>query len=137
VVIRAAGPADADALIALWTAAGLRFRPEDVPAELDGVLARDPDLILVAEDDDSLAAAVFGAFDGRRGWINRLATRPGRRGQGHATALLAELESRLAARGCRKINLLIHPANETVTGFYQRLGYTRDPLIFMGKRIYQ
>ena len=136
-VIRAACAADADALIALWTAAGLRLRPEDVPAELAGVLARDPDLILVAEDGDGLAAAVFGAFDGRRGWINRLATRPGRRGQGHATALLAELESRLAARGCRKINLLIDPANEMVTGFYQRLGYTRDPLIFMGKRIYQ
>ncbi len=71
--IRTAVPADAASLIKLWTAAGLKFRPEDVPAELGAVLARDPELVLVTEDPHGLTAAVLGTFDGRRGWVNRLA----------------------------------------------------------------
>jgi ribosomal protein S18 acetylase RimI-like enzyme len=108
-------------------------RAEDVPAELAAVVARDPDLVLVAEDAAGLAAAVFGTFDGRRGWVNRLATRPDRRGQGCATAVLAELELRLGAKGCRKVNLLIERENQPVAGFYRRHGYTEHQLIFMEK----
>jgi ribosomal protein S18 acetylase RimI-like enzyme len=133
--IRAATAADAASLTALWTAAGLKFRPDDVAAELAAVLARDPELVLVAEDETGLAATVFGTFDGRRGWVNKLATRPGRRGQGLAIALLAELESRLAAKGCRKINLLIEPDNEQVTSLYEQRGYAARQLIFMEKWI--
>src|SRR5215468_8019993 len=76
--IRAATMNDMPALIELWTAAGLRFRPHEVPAELQAVLARDPELVLLADDGQGLAAAVLGTFDGRRGWVNRLATRPAR-----------------------------------------------------------
>jgi hypothetical protein len=43
--IRAATMADMPALIEPWTAAGLKFRPGDVPAELAAVLARDPELL--------------------------------------------------------------------------------------------
>src|SRR5215472_13628291 len=131
--IRTAELADAPSLIELWTAAGLKFRPGQVAAELAIVLVHDPDLVLIAEDADGLTAAVLGTFDGRRGWVNRLATRPGRRGQGHASAVLAELERRLGAKGCRKVNLLIEPDNQPVTGFYRGRGYTEDRLIFMEK----
>lgn len=131
--IRTATMDDVPALIELWAAAGLKFRPADVPAELAAILARDPELVLLADDRRGLAAAVLGTFDGRRGWVNRLATRPGQRGQGHATALLAELERRLAAKGCRKVNLLIEADNQLVTSFYEHNGYATDQLIFMEK----
>jgi ribosomal protein S18 acetylase RimI-like enzyme len=131
--IRPATLADTAPLIGLWAAAGLKFRHDDVPAELAAVLTRDPDLVLVAEDADGLAAAVFGTFDGRRGWVNRLATRSAGRGRGYASALLAELERRLGAKGCRKVNLLIEPENEPVTSFYRHRGYAEDQLIFMQK----
>ena len=131
--IRTATLADAEHLAELWEAAGLKFRAADVPGELSAVLARDPGLVLVAEDVGGLAAAVLGTFDGRRGWVSRLATRRGRRGHGYASALLAELERRLAARGCRKVNLLIEQDNKKVTGFYRQHGYTEDQLIFMEK----
>ena len=131
--IRAATMDDMPALIELWTVAGLTFRPGDVPAELQAVLARDPELVLLADDGQLLAAAVLGTFDGRRGWVNRLATRPGQRGRGYATALLAELERRLAAKGCRKVNLLIEMGNQPATRFYEQNGYSTDQLIFMEK----
>jgi len=82
--IRTAEPGDAASLAELWMAAGLKLRPGQVTAELAAVLARDPDLVLIAEDADGLTAAVLGTFDGRRGWVNRLATRPGRRGRATA-----------------------------------------------------
>ena len=46
---------------------------------------------------------------------------------------MAELEVRLRALGCTKVNLLIEADNAAVTGFYERVGFTRDDLIFMEK----
>ncbi|HEX3781200.1 MAG TPA: GNAT family N-acetyltransferase [Pseudonocardiaceae bacterium] len=131
--IRDATDADAPALVELWHSAGLVFRPDHVALELAAVLARDPELVLIAEDEQGITAAVFGTFDGRRGWVNRLATRSDQRGQGQAGAILAELEGRLLAKGCRKVNLLIEPDNAGVAAFYGRYGYTSDELVFMEK----
>ena len=135
-VTRSARLADAPALAALWHAAGLHFRAEFVERELQLALVRNPDLVIVAnEPSGGLAGSVFGTFDGRRGWLNRLATSPDRRGQGIATGLVRELEQRLRAKGCVKINLLIESANAAVVPFYTRLGFQSRSLIFMDKRI--
>jgi ribosomal protein S18 acetylase RimI-like enzyme len=132
--IRCANVADADQLIALWREAGLRFDPSRVAGELRSVAARDPGLVLVDVDDQGhIAGAVLGAYDGRRGWVNRLAVRSDRRGQGIAKKLMAELEERLMAIGCPKVNLLIEADNAGVVPFYQALGYQTDDLIFMEK----
>ena len=133
--VRRATVQDAPALIGLWESTGLDVRPHEVAGELASVLRRDPDIVLVAEDEHGLAASVFGAYDGRRGWVNRLATRPDRRRQGLARQLMALLEQALSSKGCRKVNLLIEPDNDRVVGFYRAVGYHRDELIFMEKRI--
>ncbi len=134
--MRSARLADAPALAALWHAAGLHFRAAFVEPELQLALARNPDLVIVAnEPSGGLAGSVFGTFDGRRGWLNRLATSPDRRGQGIATGLVRELEQRLRAKGCVKINLLIEPANAAVVPFYTRLGFQSRSMIFMDKWI--
>jgi hypothetical protein len=86
--VRRATVQDSPSLIGLWQAAGLDVPPHDVAAELASVLRRDPDIVLVAEDEHGVAASVFGAYDGRRGWVNRLATRPDRRRQGLARVWL-------------------------------------------------
>jgi ribosomal protein S18 acetylase RimI-like enzyme len=75
----------------------------------------------------------MGCYDGRRGWINHLAVAAAWRGDGIGRRLVAEVERRLRAKGCAKMNLLIEPANVAVQGFYERLGYARDDLIFMEK----
>ena len=78
-----------------------------------------------------LTGTVFGIYDGTRGWVHRLATRADRRGRGIASALLAELERRLRAAGCPKVNLLIEPDNAAVASFYAQHGYRQDDLLFM------
>lgn len=108
-------------------------RPHEVADELGAVLGRDPGLVLIAQDDRGVIGSVFGAHDGRRGWLNRLATRPDARGEGVAGALVAALESALRAVGCRKLNLLVTPDNARVVSFYRHHGYAVDELIFMEK----
>ena len=134
--MRSARLDDAAALATLWAAAGLHFRTDYVERELELALARNPDLVIVDDGPPpGLAGSVFGTFDGRRGWLNRLATDPARRGLGVATALVRELERRLAAHGCLKINLLVEPGNAGVIPFYERLGFRSRTLIFMDKWI--
>jgi hypothetical protein len=131
--IRVATVADAAGLMRLWEEAGLGFTPSEVPAELAAVLERDA-LVLVDEDKTGeIRGSVFGTFDGRRGWVNRLAVIPARRRQGIATALLTELEQRLVTLGCAWVNLLIDVDNGGVTGFYTALGYEAHDVIFMAK----
>lgn len=131
--IRTAKPSDGPALIALWTAAHLSFQGTRVEAELTSVLRLGHELVLVDTHDEMIVASVMGTFDGRRGWVNRLATHPNHEGHGHATALLGELETRLVRLGCEKINLLIDPDNAAVAEFYRRQKFTCDDLIFMEK----
>jgi uncharacterized protein len=130
-VIRPATVSDAASLAGLWRAAGLRFHPGLTERELASALR--PELVLVEEEAGEVTGTVFGSYDGVRGWVRRLATRPDRRGRGIATALLAELERRLLAAGCAKVNLLIEPDNAAVASFYARRGYRRDDLLFMEK----
>jgi len=130
-VIRSATVSDNARLADLWRAAGLRFHPWLADSELAAALSQD--LLLVDEEAGEITGTVFGSYDGMRGWVHRLATRPDRRGRGIAAALLAELECRLRALGCPKVNLLIEPDNTAVAGFYARFGYQRDDLLFMEK----
>ena len=130
-MIRVATIRDAAELTDLWRSGGLRFHPDLVERELAAML---PDgLVLVDEEAGELAGTVFGTYDGTRGWIHRLATRPDHRGRGIASALMAELEHRLRAVGCPKVNLLIEPGHAAVASFYTRLGYRPDELLFMEK----
>lgn len=133
--IRTGTPDDADALVELWHLAGLQFRAHEVAAELAAVTSRDPEVVLVAEDGSGLVGSVFGAFDGRRGWVNRLATRPDRRGEGVAGALMDRLEDALRAKGCTKVNLLVRRSNAEVLELYARRGYVADDVVFVGKRL--
>jgi ribosomal protein S18 acetylase RimI-like enzyme len=108
----------------------------DTRAEIAKKLTRDPDLFLLAEDEaGGLLGSVLGGFDGRRGLVYHLAVEAGQRGRGVGTALMRELEARFAAKGCRKIYLVVTPDNLDVMGFYRRQGWAEMPVTMMGKEI--
>jgi ribosomal protein S18 acetylase RimI-like enzyme len=131
--VRRANAQDIGALCKLWTASGIQFDPATVEPELREVLARDPELVLVATDESGIIGAVLGTFDGRRAWVNRLATRPDHKRRGVAKALTQHLQQALRQKGARKVNLLIEPENRGVVSFYQEIGFVTDELIFMEK----
>ena len=128
---------DYDAVIALWQSAGpgVHLGFSDTPEEISKKLKRDPDLFLVAEAEEQIVGAVIGGFDGRRGMVYHLAVAPEARGRGLGAALMAELESRLKAKGCLKYYLLVTHDNPGVLDFYQRLGWSVMPVQIMGKEI--
>jgi ribosomal protein S18 acetylase RimI-like enzyme len=72
-------------------------------------------------------------WDGRRGWMNHLAVAPEYRRKRLGSKLVAELEARLKAKECEKLNLFIAAANAKVQPFYEIIGYNRDDLVFMEK----
>lgn len=132
-IIRAATAADLPALRGLWERCGLHPSRSDTDERLARLIEFCGGLFLAAEHEGEVVGSVMASWDGRRGWINRLAVDPAARGGRLGDRLMAEAEARLRAIGCDKVNLLIEPDNAGVERFYRRLGYTTDPLIFMEK----
>jgi ribosomal protein S18 acetylase RimI-like enzyme len=130
IVIREFGWSDYDAVAGVWRATGRDVVPR---AELEEKLTRDPELFLVAEAADTLVAAVLRTYDGRRGWIFRLAVHPAHRRAGIATRLVAELEARFHKLGCPRVNLLVMPDNRDGLRFWQALGYLPVPDVLCTK----
>ncbi len=126
---------DLDDVIALWELCNLT-RPWNNP-EIDifRKLAQRDQLFLLAVKDDQLIATVMGGYDGHRGWVNYLAVHPHFQRNGVATALIQQLEKRLIALGCPKLQLLIRQDNIDVQNFYEQLGYEEVDVICMGKRL--
>ena len=130
-------PEDYQAVYDLWSRAGpgIQLRKSDEPEEIAKKLQRDPDLFLVAEADGRIVGAVMGGFDGRRGLIYHLAVDPLYRGRGIGKALMAEVERRLAAKGCIRAYLLVTQDNAEVIAYYRRLGWEEMPVVTMGKNL--
>ncbi|MFB9234885.1 GNAT family N-acetyltransferase [Plantactinospora siamensis] len=81
----------------------------------------------------SLVGVVLGTFDGRRGWILRLAVPPTHRRRGVASLLVDELEGRFRRLGCPRVNLLVMPDNAAGLRFWQALGYLPMPDVLCTK----
>lgn len=129
---------DYPVVLTLWRDAGpgLTLRPSDEPEEVAKKLGHDPDLFLIAEEEDQVVGVIMGAWDGRRGWIHHLAVLANNRKQGIGSALLNEVESRLKAKGCLKVNLMVHKENTAAQGLYRRLGYNdMSSILLMGKEL--
>lgn len=123
--------ADYPATARLWQATG---RDALAEVELRATLKHGPGLMLVATaDDDNIVGVVLGTFDGRRGWIHRLAVHQQHRRAGLASALVSELERRLTTLGALRINLLVMPDNAQGLAFWQRLGYVARPDVLCTK----
>lgn len=127
---------DLSAVIRLWDTAGpgVQLSPSDEPDELKKKLERDPDLFLVAEDDDGqVIGSVLGGYDGRRGLVYHLAVEAPHRRQGIGRALMEALEARLREKGCYKSYLLVAPENQAALDFYNEQGWEKMPHHIMGK----
>lgn len=136
-IIRPYLESDIDDVIALWELCGLT-RPWNNP-EIDifRKLAQRDQLFLLAVKDNQLIATVMGGYDGHRGWVNYLAVHPNFQRNGVATAIVQQLEKRLIALGCPKLQLLIRKDNIDVQSFYEQLGYDEIEVICLGKRLIQ
>jgi ribosomal protein S18 acetylase RimI-like enzyme len=120
----------------LWQTAGLILRPGDKLEDVKLKLQRDPDLFLVAEQDDRIVGCVIGGWDGRRGWIYHLAVKPEHQRKGIGVELVRKVEKRLVAKGAKKVNAQVYKWNEQSSEFFKAIGYEAQPdLIMVGKQL--
>lgn len=133
--IREYTPADEAAVVALWRARDLTRPWNDPHADVARAYREFPTLLLVAEDRGELVGTVMGGDDGHRGWIYYLASAAARAGEGIGRALVAEVERRLRARGCPKVQLMVRTENHRVAAYYAELGYTDASVTVLGKRL--
>lgn len=129
--------ADLEDIIALWeicTLTQLRNNPE---IDIFRKIAQKDGLFLVAVKDEQLIATVMGGYDGHRGSVHYLAVHPHVQRSGVATALMQQIEKRLIALGCPKLQLLIHKDQIEVQNFYEQLGYEEVDKICLNKRLIQ
>ena len=123
-------------VIGLWESVFGYGTAHNEPAlAIDRKLAVADGLFFVATRGSVVVGTTLAGYDGHRGWLYSLAVDPVHRRRGVAKALVAEAERALTVRGCVKINLQIIAGNESVTPFYQALGYVVEPRISMGKRV--
>lgn len=134
-IIRPFDVDDEDDLIALWQRCELTRPWNDPRKDIRRKLAVQPELLLVALEGDRLVGSVMVGYEGHRGWINYLAVAPDLRRRGLGRELMAEAERRLLALGCPKVNLQVRAGNEAVVAFYERLGYSLDHTVGLGKRL--
>lgn len=133
--IRVYEKADEPQIIALWLACDLTRPWNDPRKDIARKLAIQPELFAVAESRGELVGSVMVGYEGHRGWINYLAVSPKHRREGLGRALMAWAEARLLERGCPKVNLQVRGSNTSVLAFYDSLGYGRDDVVGLGKRL--
>ncbi len=133
--IRQCGLADKEALVRLWERCELRVPHNDPWKDIDRKFAEQPELFLAGEIGGNLVACCMAGYEGHRGSIYYLGVDPDFQGLGVGRGMMAEAERLLIERGCPKINLMVRESNTEVISFYERIGYQRDPVVVMGKRL--
>ncbi len=140
--IREARPADFEEIIRFWGTIDRHTALPDQPEYLETFHRFSPDLFLVAEAPSTgsaqapgrIVGTVIGGWDGWRAQIARLATDPGLRRQGIAQTLVHEIESRLEARGARRIYALVDRRSAPAIPFWEAAGYSPNENIIQYSR---
>ena len=133
--IRAFQEKDTEEVIRLWTDCGLTVPWNNSNKDIQRKLAIQPELFLVGCMERLIIASVMAGYDGHRGWIYYLAVHPDHQHSGFGREIMMEAEKLLLNMGCSKINLQVRSSNKSVIEFYQSIGYTRDEVISLGKRL--
>jgi ribosomal protein S18 acetylase RimI-like enzyme len=136
--IRPYGLADQEAVIALWQACSLLRDWNDPASDIALCMDTPSSALFVAiqaggDGIGSLCATIMCGSDGHRGWLYYLAVDPDRRRAGIARRMVRHAEDWLAARGIRKVELMIRPENDAVREFYERMKYAVEPRLVMSR----
>lgn len=134
-IIRQYSAEDEPYVIDLWHSCGLVVSHNDPKIDIEKKMQFQPQWFLVGVISQKVVATVMAGYEGHRGWINYLGVLPEYQGKGYGHKMMEKAEQLLKKAGCQKINLQIRKTNKSVIHFYQSLGYTRDEVVSMGKRL--
>jgi ribosomal protein S18 acetylase RimI-like enzyme len=133
--IRIYRDSDRDEVIELWHRCDLYRTWNDPVRDIEGKMSVQPELFFVGTVDEKIVATVMAGFDGHRGWIYYLGVLPEYQRMGFGKKIMRKAEEELKKLGCWKINVQVRTSNREAPEFYKKIGYRRDDVISMGKRI--
>jgi ribosomal protein S18 acetylase RimI-like enzyme len=92
-------------------------------------------LFIGAFEGEKLVGSAIANYDGRRGWINRLAILPEYRKRGLASALISKAERFLKSKGAKVIAALISRPNTSSRRLFEKNGYKNEgDILYYAKR---
>ena len=116
--------ADLPELLRLWKMCGLIIKDDILETyEVGLILQLWPACNFVIKSDNQIIGSVLGTFNGRSGWIYRLAVHPNWQKHGLGKSLLQKAESSLINCGASKVYLSVNCGNLKVLPFYEKYGY--------------
>jgi ribosomal protein S18 acetylase RimI-like enzyme len=126
---RSLSPADIPQLYELWEASSLPYKPfgRDRSDRLGRHLNQHGGGGWGAFYGQNLSAAALYSYDGRKGYIEHLATRPEQRRAGLAEAIVAASLQSLKEAGALVIAALIESANTPSRKLFESLGFVDSP----------
>lgn len=128
---------DFSEVLSLWNKAGLNI--PDVKREFlefQCALGMNPYSCLILVQDKTIIGSALGIFNGRRGWIYRLAVHPDFGHQGYGSLLLKTVEKELKKKGAHRVLLCVEYTNLKVLPFYEKYGYAViNDALWLGKNI--
>ena len=128
---------DYDDLIRVWADAGLPYHPfgRDSKEHIAKEMQRPDTAFIGLFEDGQLVAAGLATFDGRKGWINRVAVDPDYRRRGLAGEIIRACESFLESLGAEIISSLIEDYNLPSMALFQKHGYLyHEDILYFSKR---
>ena len=132
--IRPFQTADKDRVIDLWHRCNLVVPWNDPEKDIAAKCRAQPELFFVGTVDDRIVATAMAGYDGHRGWVYYLAVDPDCQRRGFGRQMMARVEQDLKAMGCIKINLQVRATNPSVIAFYERIGFSGDDVMSLGKK---
>ncbi|HOP05957.1 MAG TPA: GNAT family N-acetyltransferase [candidate division Zixibacteria bacterium] len=135
--IRQLTPDDYDDIIRVWADAGLPYRPDgrDSREHINSEMERSDTAFYGLFEDDRMVAVGVMTYDGRKGWINRVAVDPDCRGRGLAVEIVEAGERFLRGLGAQVIACLIEGQNLPSMALFGKMGYSyHEDILYFSKR---
>ena len=117
---------EAEALLALWQAAGTSPSVTDTVADVQRTIESHAS-VLVAEANQCIVGSLIATFDGWRGNMYRIAVHPDYRRHGIGRALVEEGERCLTKQGAKRITALVEEKYPWAIAFWSNVGYEIEP----------
>jgi ribosomal protein S18 acetylase RimI-like enzyme len=124
---------DKAAIVELWKRCALTRPWNDPSRDFDLAHSGPASAVIVLESDGVIGGAALVGHDGHRGSTYYVGVDPKFQRNGAGGTLMAAVEDWMRARGVWKLNLLVRRENNGVVRFYEKLGYSDQDCVALGK----
>ena len=122
-------PNDYEQLASFWKQHyALKLHKGDDKETITRLLERNTGLSTIAEEDGVVIGTCVGTFDGRKGYIQKVAVSKELRGKGLGIKLVQETVKKILEAGAFQVQV---NCGEDLVSFYRKTGFEVNPVVAM------